>query len=87
MEKITLSNYPSFCDTTHVIDAIKKVDKPFALSLINHTGSFATDEYFFTPAMDSYLLVIPFSYKGETVKYGKAISEDFKKMRDERTKG
>ena len=82
MEKITLNKYPSFCDITHVIDAIKKIDKTFALSLINNTGSFATDEYYFTPAMDSYLLVIPFDYKGDTVKYGKAITEDFKKMRD-----
>jgi hypothetical protein len=80
--EIELTKYPFFSHTSHVIESIKKVDNKFALSLINHTGSFATDEYYFTPAMDSYLLVIPFDYKGDVVKYGKAISNDFKKMRD-----
>lgn len=80
-----MTEYPCFIDRNHVIEFISKTDKNFGSKLAKHKGSFVWNKMYFAPALDSYLLRIPFDYKGNVVKYGREISKDFFKMRDEET--
>ena len=82
MEKITLEIYPSFIEKDLLMISIKKHDKQFAKKLEGYEGSFVWNGDYFTNSMSGYLLRIPLDYKGNTVKYGKAISKDFNLLRD-----
>lgn len=77
-------NYPCFIAKKHVVKSIAEKDQDFANELESFTGSFSWNGYYFCPAMNGYLIRVPFTYNLSVADVGsKKIKKDFEKMKFE----
>ena len=81
-----MKNYPSFILKAHVVEYVAKKDYEFAQQLTNPTQTFSFEDYYFAPAMNGYLLRLPFSYEPTIEEFGKKIHTDFNKMKKDYVK-
>lgn len=76
------NKFPCFIAKKHVVSSIAETDESFAKQLETHNGSFSLNEFYYSPAMNGYLIRVPFSYNLSVADVNsKAIKRDFEKMK------
>lgn len=76
------NKFPCFIAKKHVVKSIAEKDHDFASQLESFSGSFSWNGYYFHPAMNGYLIRVPFTFNLSVADVNsKAIKKDFEKMK------